>query len=76
MSRRPATVAKPRSVRTSIEPSPEGQSTAVPDVPERPRVTENEIRLCAYRKWVAAGRPISDGVAFWLGAERELRSQQ
>jgi hypothetical protein len=76
MSRRVATLAKPRSVKTSIEPSPDGKLTAVPEVQERPRPTENEIRLCAYRKWVSAGRPISDGVAFWLEAERELASQK
>jgi hypothetical protein len=48
----------------------------VPEVPERSRPTENEIRLCAYRKWVSAGRPISDGVVFWLEAERELGNQK
>ena len=33
---------------------------------------EENIRMCAYRKWEAAGRPAGDGVQFWLEAEREL----
>jgi Protein of unknown function (DUF2934) len=35
-------------------------------------VSDEEIRLCAYRKWEAAGRPAGDGVRFWLEAEQEL----
>lgn len=41
--------------------SPNGQS-----------VSEEAVRMCAYRKWEAAGRPGGDGVLFWLDAEREL----
>ena len=28
------------------------------------------IRICAYRKWEAAGKPTGDGVQFWLEAEQ------
>jgi hypothetical protein len=35
-------------------------------------VSAEDIRLSAYRKWVAAGRPAGDGVQFWLEAEQEL----
>ena len=35
-------------------------------------VSEDEIRLRAYLKWQAAGRPAGDGVNFWLEAKREL----
>jgi hypothetical protein len=31
-----------------------------------------ELRVLAYKKWEAAGRPESDGIYFWLEAEREL----
>ena len=31
-----------------------------------------DIRLCAYQKWEAAGKPTGDGVQFWLEAEQEL----
>jgi hypothetical protein len=30
------------------------------------------VRLRAYQKWEAAGKPDGDGVNFWLEAEREL----
>ena len=32
----------------------------------------NDIRLSAYQKWEAAGKPNGDGVQFWLEAEQEL----
>ena len=35
-------------------------------------VSAEEIRLRAYLKWEAAGRPAGDGSNFWLEAEREL----
>lgn len=30
-----------------------------------------EIRELAYKKWEEAGRPCSDGVSFWLEAEKD-----
>jgi hypothetical protein len=35
-------------------------------------VTEEVIRLRAYMKWEAAGKPPGNGVNFWVEAEREL----
>jgi DUF2934 family protein len=35
-------------------------------------VSVEDIRLCAYQKWEAAGKPAGDGVQFWLEAEQEL----
>ncbi|MFO0845274.1 MAG: DUF2934 domain-containing protein [Gemmataceae bacterium] len=35
-------------------------------------VPEEEIRRRAYQIWEAAGKPVSDGVRFWLEAEGEL----
>jgi hypothetical protein len=35
-------------------------------------VSVEDIRLCAYEKWEAAGQPTGDGIQFWLEAEREL----
>ena len=37
-------------------------------------VAEEDIRLRAYLKWEAAGRPEGDGVRFWREAEKELRA--
>lgn len=33
---------------------------------------DEEIRLRAYQKWEAAGKPTGDGIQFWLEAEQEL----
>jgi hypothetical protein len=64
-------------------PAPTAQRVTAPPVaapatparaPARP-VTEEQVRLCAYLKWERAGRPASDGVQFWLEAERELRAR-
>ncbi len=35
-------------------------------------VSDAAIRLYAYQKWEAAGKPAGDGVQFWLEAEQEL----
>jgi hypothetical protein len=35
-------------------------------------VTEDEIRLLAYLKWEADGKPIGHDLCFWTEAEREL----
>lgn len=47
-------------------------------IPSEPRYvrngkpTDEDIRLRAYEKWEAAGRPNGDGIQFWLQAEQEL----
>jgi DUF2934 family protein len=38
--------------------------------------TEEEIRLLAYHKWMSAGCPEGDGIAFWLEAEQELNPRE
>jgi hypothetical protein len=35
-------------------------------------VADEQIRICAYQKWEAAGKPTGDGIQFWLEAEQEL----
>ena len=37
---------------------------------------EEAIRLRAYQKWEGAGRPVCDGVSFWLEAESELNASR
>jgi hypothetical protein len=58
------------------------QPSPVPDVQTQPAmhakpktlpVSEEDIRLAAYFKWEAAGRPTGDGRDFWAEAEMELR---
>jgi hypothetical protein len=52
------------------EPAP------TPKVEERATPAEETIRLNAYLRWDAAGRPGGDGVKFWLEAEQELRRKK
>jgi tRNA U34 2-thiouridine synthase MnmA/TrmU len=37
---------------------------------------EESIRRIAYQKWEAAGKPDSDGICFWLDAEREFLQEE
>lgn len=39
-------------------------------------ISDEDIRLCAYQKWEAAGKPTGDGIQFWLEAEEELVKRQ
>lgn len=56
-----ASETKPEEASVVAEPSPKGKP-----------LFDEAIRMCAYRKWEAAGRPSGDGVRFWLDAEKEL----
>jgi hypothetical protein len=56
-----------RELTEELEPLPAAPAEATPVV------SEEEIRYRAYCLWNAAGWPASDGVEFWLQAERELR---
>jgi hypothetical protein len=60
-----------------VAPSGPASEPAVPPKqgatsPAAAPVSEDQVRLCAYLKWEAAGRPVGDGACFWLEAEREL----
>jgi hypothetical protein len=46
------------------------------DNDHRKLVSDEDIRLCAYQKWEAAGKPAGDGVRFWLEAEQELAQRK
>jgi hypothetical protein len=52
-----------------------GASAAAPlrSTPARALVSEQQIRVAAYMRWEAAGKPEGDGTHFWLEAERELQ---
>lgn len=68
---KPETSARPASVQL-----PSGaQSGVTSGTNQRVQAgqTKSEVvRLCAYQKWEAAGKPNGDGVNFWLAAEQEL----
>jgi hypothetical protein len=72
-----ATLPNPASTKQPTQPKAAGRPAAAQNalqsqIQKRPTVSEETIRLCAYQKWEAAGRPISDGLRFWFEAEREL----
>jgi hypothetical protein len=62
-------ISTPSPGRTRTRNAPQ------PEVSMNGCVGEDAIRDLAYRKWEEAGCPTGDGMAFWLAAERELRSR-
>jgi Protein of unknown function (DUF2934) len=69
MRKKAATAANP----APAQPPPEVRAAVPGDANPAGAVPEEEVRLRAYQKWEAAGKPAGDGVNFWLAAERELR---
>jgi hypothetical protein len=63
-----APATRPREPQGGRAPAP----ASGPPTPNGKTVSEEDIRLCAYCKWEAAGRPAGDGVSFWLEAEKEF----
>ena len=75
MSKKPATSKKQALIESSIS------TTALIPIAANPehnghKLGIEEIRMAAYLKWEAAGKPESDGVSFWSEAEQELRSKE
>ena len=60
--------AKKRTIKST---APE-VAEPVPEVEATTRPPEEAVRISAYYRWDAAGRPVDDGVHFWLEAEKEL----
>jgi hypothetical protein len=67
-----ATSAKPASIPTASPPKTAGASSPGEQDRAGQRVSVDAIRLRAYQKWEAAGKPDGDAARFWLEAEREL----
>ena len=60
----------------ATQPAPATDSKTPPVAHVKPKtlpVSEEDIRMAAYYKWEAAGRPAGDGRNFWAEAEMELR---
>ena len=70
------TVRMAKPGRPTPTPPPAERQTRGAAPVEGRAVSEGEVRVRAYTKWVSAGRPLGDGVNFWLEAERELRRGQ
>jgi hypothetical protein len=74
MASRPRKPAAPRTTRRAAEGHQDnGQHSESVAVLTANGPTDDEIRVAAYHKWVAAGSPPGDDMRFWFEAERELR---
>jgi hypothetical protein len=74
MASRPRKPAAPRTRRVEEEHPINGQPAESVGVLTANGPTDDEIRITAYHKWVAAGCPAGDDMRFWFEAERELRA--
>jgi hypothetical protein len=74
MRNQSATLPNPVPTKAATQPKTTGRSAPVlqGQLPKQPTVSEETVRLRAFQKWEAAGRPIGDGLRFWFEAEREL----
>jgi hypothetical protein len=70
MATRTAKGSRSTPVRPAPKPGDEGSLSPTP--PARQPLSADEIRVCAYLRWEAAGKPPGDGAQFWLEAEQEL----
>jgi hypothetical protein len=61
---------------TDMPPTETNPAETTPAGTRRPQIqappSEEAIRVGAYFRWDAAGRPGGDGVGFWLEAEQQL----
>jgi hypothetical protein len=68
----------PHKTETSAQPVPaqsagEIRGTAgTNEQVQRGNAKPQAVRVRAYQKWEAAGKPKGDGVNFWIEAEQEL----
>ncbi len=86
MTRKHSTPAKPLTAPApaAAKPAPAPAAAKPAQAPAQvvrervadQRPSQDEIRLRAYLAWEAAGRPLCDGVQFWLEAERQLSTRQ
>ena len=74
MRKSAATVEKPAPITATREVKAVAASERCHPAQNGRSESEDAIRLRAYLKWEAAGKPCCDGVSFWLEAERELRA--
>jgi hypothetical protein len=76
MNKQPATLPKPSFAKRTPVANAAVSTGLRSGFKEEKNVPEEVIRIRAYRKWEAAGKPPGDGVQFWLAAEGELLQDQ
>jgi hypothetical protein len=67
---------KPKKAAPKIESQTEAPLNSTSAAQKNGTASEEAVRLLAYQKWEAAGKPAGDGSAFWEQAERELLSHE
>jgi len=80
MSRKVSRPATPRiepvgvhTTEASALPNPANRGGLDPEhTPQTAAISADQIRRHAFSLWEHAGRPMGDGVSFWLQAEQEL----
>jgi hypothetical protein len=75
MIKKVATTYGPQPSRTGVTPVPPAKAfeLARPIVHSKEKpLSQQEIRVRAYQKWEAAGKPRGNDLKFWLEAEQEL----
>lgn len=71
MASKIATPAKPANAKpANAKPAGAVNANGAADGPANGDA--EKIRLLAYQKWEAAGKPDCDGLSYWLEAEREV----
>ena len=74
MRKQTTPLAQPTAKTATPAPVMTGGRPVATSMPYQLIPSEDEIRLRAYMKWEAAGKPTGDGTRFWLEAERELKA--
>jgi hypothetical protein len=69
-------VEKPKKAAPKIESQTEAPLNSTSVSQKNGTASEEAVRLLAYQKWEAAGKPAGDGSVFWEQAERELLSHE
>jgi len=70
MTTRATNTSRSTPARKAAKPK-EGRSASAAQPTCQP-IPAEEVRLRAYLRWEAAGKPPGDGAQFWLEAEQEL----
>jgi len=70
--RAPSAYADVRSERQKLAAGDGQTRGVVPGLQAAATVTNEDVRLLAYLKWEASGKPIGHDLFFWTEAEREL----
>jgi hypothetical protein len=62
----------PQKTETPAQPASAKSPSESAQVQKGKAKSQEAVRVHAYQKWEAAGKPNGDGVNFWLEAEQEV----